>query len=108
LKFFPVKWVPPSLIKILKVPKQGKIMILIIVMDSSVETLRHGMASTHLIHNQPWRGYVWIHVSFWKAPWSLSPTHRISRFVDYISRAWNFFEKYSQFFGIRGMTRHIF
>jgi uncharacterized protein YaaQ len=37
-----------SLIKILGVLKRGKITFLIIVMDSSVEALRHGIASTHL------------------------------------------------------------
>jgi hypothetical protein len=30
------------------VPKRGKIMLLIMAMDSSVEALRHGIASTHL------------------------------------------------------------
>jgi hypothetical protein len=31
-----------------RLPKQGKIMLMIMAMDSSVEALRHGMASTHL------------------------------------------------------------
>jgi hypothetical protein len=35
-------------IKILGVPKRGKIMLLIIAMDSSVEALRHDITSTYL------------------------------------------------------------
>jgi hypothetical protein len=38
----------PITYQILGVPKQGKIMLLIMAMDSSVEALRHGIASTHL------------------------------------------------------------
>jgi hypothetical protein len=48
LKLFPVKCVPPSLIKTHGTPLRGNITFFIIDIDSSVEALRQGMAFTHL------------------------------------------------------------